>query len=65
MSKNKQSEKPSDYNCCCGRRAVQFFPKFAVDTSTEQTICKPYCYQCLARMKWEVTEDLMKNGRIN
>lgn len=55
--------KASDYKCKCGNKAVQFFPKYSVEEG--KNISKPYCYGCLAKMKKEVTEDLMKNGRLN
>lgn len=38
--------KASEYNCVvCGKRAVAFFPPYAVDQSVRPM---PYCRECLA-----------------
>jgi hypothetical protein len=55
--------KASDYNCQCGKKAVQFFPKYSVEEGKD--ISKPYCKECLAKMRKEVAEDIMRNGRLN
>lgn len=51
--------------CQCGEDAVEVFPQFAVDCTTDKTISKPYCSKCLEKMRKELAENLMKNGRLN